>query len=199
MRRGKTWKIWSHAVTSSRQRVDRCPTIINSVLCWTVLSAVNCEQYWHCHANPPASSHWTDNRNKSFKFFHQAPPSMCLPSVCLTKPHMTKSPRPSPSVFAYCKLSDLILEMGMAWKWGYRLHAPFCNNKIYSHCSHQQSHKSANAVCVHAWAWLSTKIVRTLQFLAHFLSVCTYTFITADITLEAALLEIEHAVLIRII
>ena len=99
---------------------------------------MNCEQYWHCHANPPASSRWTDNRNKSFKFFHQAPPSMCLPSVCLTKPHMTKSPRPSPSVFAYCKLSDLILEMGMAWKWGYRLHAPFCNNKIYSHCSHQQ-------------------------------------------------------------
>jgi len=34
-----------------------------------------------------------------------APPSVCLPSVYLTSPHMTSSPRSSPSVFMYCEQS----------------------------------------------------------------------------------------------
>ena len=48
----------------------------------------------------------TQNRN----YYGQAPPPMCLPSVHLTSPHVTKSPRPSPSVFAYCKWSKY-------WRW----------------------------------------------------------------------------------
>ena len=32
-----------------------------------------------------------------------APNHMCLSSVYLTSPHMTKFPGPSPSIFAYCK------------------------------------------------------------------------------------------------
>ena len=82
MRRGKTWKVWSHAVTSSRQRVDRCPTIINSVLCRTVLSAANDEQYWHCHANPPVVGLIIEARES--KFFtklkhHPHVSTLCLP------------------------------------------------------------------------------------------------------------------------
>ena len=39
--------------------------------------------------------------------YSQALPPVCLPSVYLTLPHMTRSPRPSPSAFAYCKY----------WRW----------------------------------------------------------------------------------
>ena len=38
---------------------------------------------------------------KGFKILHWAPPPVCLPSVYLMSSHVTKSPRPSPSVFAY--------------------------------------------------------------------------------------------------
>jgi len=39
---------------------------------------------------------------------------MCLQSVYLMSPHMTRSRRPSPYPFADCKQSRL--EMGMAWE-----------------------------------------------------------------------------------
>jgi len=38
------------------------------------------------------------------------------PCVYLMRSHMIRSPRPSPSVFAYCKWS--IPEVGTAWEWG---------------------------------------------------------------------------------
>ena len=48
--------------------------------------------------------------------YSQALSPVCLPSVYLTSPYITKSPRPSPSLFAYQRL-----EVGIAWEWGYRL------------------------------------------------------------------------------
>ena len=47
----------------------------------------------------------------------QAWPPVGLHSVYLMSPHVTKSPRPSPSVFAYCKQQRL--EVGTAWDRGY--------------------------------------------------------------------------------
>jgi len=43
------------------------------------------------------------NSTRKFKILHQTLYPVCLPSVYLTKLHVTKSPRSSPSVFAYCK------------------------------------------------------------------------------------------------
>jgi len=39
-------------------------------------------------------------------YCYQATPPVCLPFVHLTPPHMTKSPRSSTSVFAYCNQSN---------------------------------------------------------------------------------------------
>ena len=37
---------------------------------------------------------------------HGLTPPVCLPFVHLTSLHVTRSPRPSPAVFAYCKRSN---------------------------------------------------------------------------------------------
>jgi len=46
-----------------------------------------------------------DGSTRNGNFYCRAPPPICLPSVYLTL-HITKSPRPSPSIFAYCKRSN---------------------------------------------------------------------------------------------
>ena len=73
----------------------------------------NNERYWSFLANTLGSSQETEIRRKGFEILHQA----YLPSVYLTSLHVTKSPRPSPSTFAYWKRSNT--EVGMAWEWGY--------------------------------------------------------------------------------
>ena len=57
---------------------------------------------------PPALGLTVQEITSRFLVGHHPP--VCLPSVYLMLPHMTRSPRPSPSVFAYCKRS--ILEVG---------------------------------------------------------------------------------------
>ena len=48
-----------------------------------------------------------------------APPPMCLPSVYLTSLHVSTSPRPFPSIFAYCKQSDTGGGMRLPDVWVY--------------------------------------------------------------------------------
>jgi len=45
-------------------------------------------------------------------------PPMCLLSVYLTSPHVTRSPRPSPSIFAYCKRSKTGGRNGLGMRLG---------------------------------------------------------------------------------
>ena len=52
--------------------------------------------------NALASSPQTRKCCKSLRW---APPIVCLPCVYLMSPHMTRSPRPSLVIFAYCKRS----------------------------------------------------------------------------------------------
>ena len=46
-----------------------------------------------------------DSRLIDMQYNDQAPPSVCLPSVYPMSSHVMKSPRPSPSIFAYYKQS----------------------------------------------------------------------------------------------
>ena len=57
------------------------------------------EWYWHWLVNTWASSSLMDVTRKGFEILHWALPLVCLPSVYLI------SPRPSHSVFTYCKRS----------------------------------------------------------------------------------------------
>ena len=61
---------------------------------------------WRYLANILASNPKMDITRRGLNILYWPPPPMCLPSVYLTSPHMTGSPRPSPSVFAYCKWSN---------------------------------------------------------------------------------------------
>jgi len=114
-----TVNIWSHVMISSRQMVDtrgQCPTIIRSSCFVSNVSGVMNDEwywvYWRCLANALSSSHWNNSTRKGFKIVHWAP-----------SPHMTKSPRPPPSIFAYCKRSNTGSEnalersywVGIAW------------------------------------------------------------------------------------
>jgi len=89
---GKAWEIWSLVVTLDRQKVDTWGAAVPD----------------------------KESRGKSFHkavsiilfIIHDARDSAIqnrdyygLPPVCPTLPHVTKSPRPSPSMFANCKQS----------------------------------------------------------------------------------------------
>jgi len=47
-----------------------------------------------------------DGLTQNGNYYCQALPPVCLPSICLTYLHMTKSPRSSPSIFVYYKRSN---------------------------------------------------------------------------------------------
>ena len=49
--------------------------------------------------NALTSSVWTDSTRQDVEILHWALPSVCLPCVYLIAPHVTRSPRPSPTVF----------------------------------------------------------------------------------------------------
>jgi len=60
---------------------------------------------------PPAFGIIVQERGSRL-FIGHCPP-VCLLSVYQTSPHMTRSPRPSPSIFAYCKRSNTGSENGL--------------------------------------------------------------------------------------
>ena len=97
--RGKAWEIWSHAMTSGRQRVDTGGSARQSPFLWSQpQGSIN---RGHCVHNARDRSTW--NRNS----YSLAVAPLCLPSVYLMSQQVTKSPRPSSSVLAYCK----------DWRW----------------------------------------------------------------------------------
>ena len=95
------------------------------------------ERHWHCLGNAPAASFGhrfyfvfriaTSTKQSRFSYspdihYKEVPwdPGTALPSVYLTS-HMTGSPRPSPSMLAFCKLSKderWEREVGTAWEPG---------------------------------------------------------------------------------
>ena len=116
IRRWKTCEILSCAVTSGRQ------TVYTRGWGWGLggggrmenLKALSCiispraeGQSVSLSVSIPFAIHSTRDRStRNGNYYCPAPFHVCLPSVYLMSPHMTKSPRPSPSVFAYCKRSN---------------------------------------------------------------------------------------------
>ena len=84
IRRGKTQEIWSHAVASRRQRVDKQgggPTSI-PVLHWPIPSIMNDERYWCCLVSTLVFSSRTETTRASRPFIGERPPSiLCLPDI----------------------------------------------------------------------------------------------------------------------
>jgi len=107
IQRGKAWEIWSCVMTSDRQRADGQGVVPNKIL-KSICPRAGCQsvrQYHSSFTMPETYYSWTL-------------PPVYLPSVYLTSPHVTKSPRPSPSVFTYCKPS----KTGGGNSLGTRLH-----------------------------------------------------------------------------
>ena len=115
-------------VPSGRQRVDtgqwHClmPFLVLSVQWLAVrsfarqtINTVRCSQ---CRG---------DGSTQNRYYNGWAPPFLCLPSVYLMAPHVTRSPRPSPAVFAYCKYwwwwgstgggGEVLVVVGKCWWW----------------------------------------------------------------------------------
>ena len=71
------------------------------------------------HINNVRHSQHQDSPTWNGNDYSWVPPPMHLPSVYLTSwwPHVTKSPRPSPSIFAHCK--RLKMKVGTAWEYSY--------------------------------------------------------------------------------
>ena len=94
---------WSRAMTSGRQVVDTQKAVPNRYnTCFASICPRRCEQRTVlivCLVNALTSSLWTDSTRHNVEILHWAPPSMCLPCVYLMEPHVTRSPRPSPTVF----------------------------------------------------------------------------------------------------
>jgi len=109
IQRGKACEIWPRVVTLDGHRIDTWGLVFdrnNSCFAFTRLRRherrtvliLSCE----CSGLDNTRKGWPGLiiQERASRF---APPAMCLPFVYLTPPHMTKSPRPSPSIFAYCK------------------------------------------------------------------------------------------------
>ena len=104
--RGKAWEIQSCAMTSGRQRVDRQGAVPGHCNSQTfALTSLESTEQWAVLML--SFERW------SLKFFDQILQEGPWDSLLGTAPclsiyhyvtvHVTKSPRPSPSVFAYCK------------------------------------------------------------------------------------------------
>lgn len=124
-RNGKAQEIWSHAVASRRQRVDKQGggggAVLDhndSCLHWPIPSIMNDERYWCCLVSALVFSSRTEIIRASRPFIGEHPR---LSSVYLTSSHMTRPPRPSPLPFAYCKCSKSWGENGLGTRLYYDL------------------------------------------------------------------------------
>ena len=104
-RRGKVWEkescVWRQVdmrVDTRGAVTDRCNS---QTMRWSASSLPDNKLYWHCLLNVTVSSSWTKYYKKDFKILRQVPPPSRLPSHLPDVMHMTLSPRPSPSDFAY--------------------------------------------------------------------------------------------------
>jgi len=97
------WDIWSCAVMLDRQGVDRNNPCFELHCLWR-------HEWWTVLLMLPCESSFLETLCQA------PPPPVCLPSVYPMSPQVTKSPRPSPSVFAYHY--DQRLEVGTAWEQG---------------------------------------------------------------------------------
>ena len=127
------------------------PRCNSQTLCWSALNLPNNELYndtfFHyniktfniqIHSNITASSFWARYYKKDLKILHRASPPSCLPSCLPDIMHGIFSPKPSPSIFAYCKWSKTGGGNSLGtqlWVW--------CQ---YSSWPHSQA-------CVRAWGW----------------------------------------------
>ena len=117
--RGKAWEIQSHTMTLDRQKVDTqraMPNRRNSrSLRWSASNLPNNELYWHCLSNAVVKSPLTRYiYRKGLALSGTAPLSVYL--LLCHNMYMTKSPRPSPSVFAYCKWWNNVAGEGLGMR-----------------------------------------------------------------------------------
>ena len=89
--------------------------ILHKSFPWTT-NSIDAALWMLCPPSPQMDVHY-----KGFKILCRAP----LPRVSTIWPPMTKSPRPSSSVFAYLLQSDQRLEVGTAREWGYTDHTQY--------------------------------------------------------------------------
>ena len=73
--------------------------------CHSLNSLSFTELYGWCLLNVTVTSSWTRYYKTDINILCQAPPSICLPSCLSDVKDVTKSPRPSPFILAYCKQS----------------------------------------------------------------------------------------------
>ena len=99
--RGKAWGIWSHVETSGRQRVGTQGAVPDeesqNPSCY-VSTRIGGKSIRKAASIPSIVHDVRDRKN----YYDWAPSLVC---VYLTPPHMTKSPNPPHSIFAYCKRS----------------------------------------------------------------------------------------------
>ena len=121
---GKAWEIWSHAMPSGRQKVDTWGAVLsynnscfvlNHPWCHEQQTVIDAVLLMLCLLQP---SDWQYKKGLQDSLLGITPrlSTICLPDV------ITVSPRPSPSVLAYCKWSNTEggNSLGTAWEQGTR-------------------------------------------------------------------------------
>ena len=142
IRQRKAWEIWSHVMmTEGRHtvavhlfRVNSSPWVVNN-------------EQDRLPSNALTSRLLMDRTTKGIEILHWAPPPVCLPSVYLMAPHVTRSPSSPPPPRVICLLQ--ILVVGMTWVRGY----PNSGNMLADDCSHYPiPYNNTQACSVHAWS-----------------------------------------------
>jgi len=175
---------WLPQVDRQLTHRGRCSTVIIPVSCWTIPVDMNNKQCW-CLANVLTSSPWTNSIRKDFEILRRASFPVCLPFVYLTSWCVTKSPRPSPSIFVYCKQSNTGGGNGLGTRLECRVLITMQHTLIprlllssllsYTAVSHAPAQRN-NTVWSLASLWLPKKVVAILML--HFNAV--WVFLTHE-------------------